>query len=125
MAGEITREELNAFTEANKQNALVMNDVLALIEEEEGKIDKLTIKIDDNKKEIIDTIVGITPEGTKTTLSAVKKDTGSMCNDARMTKYFIGAISLVVIISTVITTIIIRGSWNRENKVVQEIQRGN
>jgi hypothetical protein len=125
VAEEITKEELKAFTEAHSAQAVALNDVLALVETNGIKLDKLGNQLIEVKEEIIGDVVGSGDE--KTTLNAIKKDTSNMCGDTKMSKYFIGIVALVTSVCMVLSFIILKvgGSQTKIAQELVDIQKGD
>jgi hypothetical protein len=97
----LTRDELYAFTEAHKEQALALAKVCDNLTTISTKLDKLVEKLDNGiKKEIMESIVGVGDE--HTTLNLIKKDTADNKRNIEYAKWFVGIIALVIIIVNVV-----------------------
>jgi len=115
---EISREELLAFTEANKEQAIALNQVFDLVEVNGSKIDEILKKLNNGlKSDIVSSIIGGGDE--KTSLNAIKRDTASACSDAKMVKYFVGAVAIITVITTVLVSVILKTTTVAERQATK------
>lgn len=106
---ELTREELLAFTQAHKDQAIALNNVCELVGANSEKLDKVLDKLNNGlKSDITNEIIGKGDE--RTSLNAIKKDTSNTASDIKMSKYFLGATILLSIIVSVLANALLRAA---------------
>jgi hypothetical protein len=120
MLGEITKEELLAFTESNIAQAKALTKICDALDDISIKLDKMIEKFNNGlRSDIVRDIVGGGDQ--KTTLNAIKQDTADNKQNIREMKFLVGIVSLAIVIATVTTTVILRGIDNR--KLFSEFQQ--
>lgn len=139
----ISKEELNAFTQAHEKTATVLEKIAGQLEQIVIKQDKLVDKLDNGFSEIIiegvtknynnvhkETIVSLTrlEEGVEINrgiltdkipvVVASTINNSSIAKDVEHTKWFVAIATLVIIIVSVFFRIINTNTNNKENQVL-------
>lgn len=129
---EITKEELQQFTDTYKQFNVLFEKILVtqttLVEQQEKIVNRIyngmAKDIVDGVKLDLDVCTTSIGKNIKDTL----ENTNNMKDDIKFSKWFIGVTSLLVVVVTVITTVILRGIDNRKlfkeeiKEIIQEVK---
>lgn len=116
--GEITKEELQQFTDAYKQFNVLFEKILVtqttLVEQQEKIVNRV---YNGMAKDIVDGIkqdITVCTNSIGQNISETLKNTNSMKDDIKFSKWFISITSLLVVVVTVLATVILRGLDNRK-----------
>jgi len=104
MGDQITREEMQAWAEANKEAAAALSKLTSLVEGNSKKLDSIA----ESKDGIIDSIVGRSDDGSTTTLMAIKNDTSSTRDNINKTMFIVSSIVIIATAAAVVANIVFR-----------------